>query len=65
MASYIAIALTDLQKGEEKAQSCDISDYNSSLRAADVANPVIIEDYDTRWPQVFEMLRSRVSAVLN
>ena len=30
-----------------------------------MANPVIIEDYDPRWPQVFEMLRSRVSAVLN
>ena len=30
-----------------------------------MANPVIIEDYDPCWPQLFEMLRSRVSAVLN
>jgi len=31
----------------------------------DLANPVIIEDYDPRWPQQFEMLRSRIAAVLN
>ena len=30
-----------------------------------MANPVIIEDYDPRWPQLFEMLRSRVFTVLN
>ena len=30
-----------------------------------MANPVIIEDYDPRWPQLFEMLRSRLSAVLD
>ena len=29
-----------------------------------MANPVTIEDYDPRWPQLFEMLRSRVFAVL-
>ena len=28
-------------------------------------DPVIIEDYDPRWPQRFEMLRSRIAAVLN
>ena len=26
---------------------------------------VIIEDYDPRWPQLFEMLRSRIAAVLD
>ena len=30
-----------------------------------MANPVIIEDYDPRWPQVFEMLRARIANVLN
>ena len=30
-----------------------------------MANPVIIEDYDPRWPQLFEMLRSQIVAVLN
>lgn len=29
-----------------------------------VANPVIIEDYDPRWPQLFEVLRSRISTTL-
>jgi len=28
-------------------------------------NPVIIKDYDPRWPQLFEMLRSRIAAVLD
>jgi GrpB-like predicted nucleotidyltransferase (UPF0157 family) len=28
-------------------------------------NPVIIEDYDPRWPQLFEMLRSRIAPVLD
>jgi len=28
-------------------------------------NPVIIEDYDPRWPQLFEMLRSRIASVLD
>ena len=28
-------------------------------------NPVIIEDYDPRWPQLFEMLRSPIAAVLD
>jgi GrpB-like predicted nucleotidyltransferase (UPF0157 family) len=26
--------------------------------------PVIVEDYDPRWPQLFEILRSRISAAL-
>jgi GrpB-like predicted nucleotidyltransferase (UPF0157 family) len=26
--------------------------------------PVIVEDYDPRWPQLFETLRSRISAAL-
>lgn len=30
-----------------------------------MANPVIIEDYDTKWPHLFETLRSRIAAVLN
>lgn len=30
-----------------------------------MANPVIIEDYDPRWPQWFEMLRSPIAACLN
>ena len=30
-----------------------------------MGNPVIIENYDSRWPQLFETLRSRLSAVLN
>ena len=30
-----------------------------------MANPVIIEDYDPRWPQLFEMLRLPLAAVLN
>lgn len=29
-----------------------------------MTEPVIIEDYDPRWPQRFETLRARVSAVL-
>lgn len=28
-------------------------------------NPVIIEDYDRRWPQLFEILRSRIAAILD
>lgn len=27
-------------------------------------DPVIIEDYDPHWPQLFEMLRSRIAAAL-
>jgi GrpB-like predicted nucleotidyltransferase (UPF0157 family) len=27
-------------------------------------NPLIIEDYDPRWPQLFEQLRSRIAVVL-
>ena len=30
-----------------------------------MVNPVIIEDYDPTWPHLFEMLRSRIAAVLN
>ena len=30
-----------------------------------MASPVIIEDYDPRWPLLFEMLRLRIAAVLN
>jgi GrpB-like predicted nucleotidyltransferase (UPF0157 family) len=30
-----------------------------------LANPVIIENYDPRWPRLFEMLRSQIAAVLN
>ena len=30
-----------------------------------MVNPVIIEDYDPQWPQLFEALRSRLSSVLN
>jgi len=30
-----------------------------------LADPVIIEDYDPRWPQLFDMLRVRLAAVLN
>lgn len=37
----------------------------SSEGARDLGNPVIIENYDSRWPQLFETLRSRLSAVLN
>jgi GrpB-like predicted nucleotidyltransferase (UPF0157 family) len=29
-----------------------------------LANRVIIEDYDPRWPRIFEMLRSRIAIVL-
>ena len=29
-----------------------------------MTDPVIIEDYDARWPQLFEILRSRISAAL-
>jgi GrpB-like predicted nucleotidyltransferase (UPF0157 family) len=29
------------------------------------ANPVIIEDYDPRWPQLFERLRSRIASALD
>lgn len=28
-------------------------------------DPVIIEDYDLRWPQLFEVLRSRIAGVLD
>jgi GrpB-like predicted nucleotidyltransferase (UPF0157 family) len=28
-------------------------------------DPVIIKDYDPRWPQLFEMLRLRIAAVLD
>ncbi len=28
-------------------------------------DPVIIEDYNPRWPQLFEMLRSRIASVLD
>ena len=28
-------------------------------------DPVTIEDYDPRWPRLFEVLRSRIAAVLN
>ena len=39
---------------------------SSTLRnATELANPIIIEDYDPRWPLLFEMLRSRIAAVLN
>ena len=31
----------------------------------ELPNPVIIEDYDPRWPQLFETLRSRIAAVLD
>jgi GrpB-like predicted nucleotidyltransferase (UPF0157 family) len=31
----------------------------------ELPNPLIIEDYDPRWPQLFEMLRSRIAAVLD
>jgi GrpB-like predicted nucleotidyltransferase (UPF0157 family) len=27
-------------------------------------NPVVIQDYDPRWPQLFETLRSRIEAVI-
>lgn len=30
-----------------------------------MSDPIIIEDYDPRWPQLFEMLRSRIAAVLD
>ena len=30
-----------------------------------MANPVIVEDYDPSWPQLFEMLRSRLFSILN
>ena len=30
-----------------------------------MTDPVIIEDYDPRWPRIFEILRSRIAAVLN
>ena len=30
-----------------------------------MATPVIIEDYDQRWPHLFEMLSSQIAAVLN
>ena len=35
------------------------------LRVRELPDPVIIEDYDPRWPQLFEMLRARIAAVLN
>jgi len=30
-----------------------------------LANRVVIQDYDPGWPQIFEMLRSRIAVVLN
>lgn len=30
-----------------------------------VANPVIVADYDPQWPQPFEVLRSQLASVLN
>src|ERR1700739_2629558 len=36
-----------------------------NLRAPYLANRVVIQDYDPRWPQMFEMLRSRIAVVLN
>ena len=30
-----------------------------------MANRVVIQDYDPRWPQMFEMLRSRIAVVLD
>lgn len=36
-----------------------------NLRAPYLANRVVIQDYDPRWPQMFEMLRSRITIVLN
>ena len=30
-----------------------------------MANRVVIEDYDPRWPWIFEMLRSRIAIVLD
>lgn len=32
---------------------------------ASMNNPVVIQDYDPHWPQVFEMLRVRIAPVLN
>jgi GrpB-like predicted nucleotidyltransferase (UPF0157 family) len=39
--------------------------YAATEDGGELPNPVIIEDYDPRWPQLFEMLRSRIAAVLD
>jgi GrpB-like predicted nucleotidyltransferase (UPF0157 family) len=38
---------------------------NRGYTHSQLPNPIIIEDYDPRWPQRFETLRSRIAAALN
>ena len=36
----------------------------TTLRKPATANPVVVVEYDWRWPELFESLRTRVTAVL-
>jgi hypothetical protein len=38
--------------------------YSPALQEAILANPVVIADYDPRWPATFQQLRHRLAATL-